>query len=127
MKPEDSLELAATAVEPVQVVRGSEFWHGGLAGFAAAGLLVQLWLATQVVSYRAGFQDTGNPVPLALSSWWLWGAPAMQTLAVAALVWRRPGRVWWYAGAALATVGCVVATWWLATAPMTELAAASGE
>jgi hypothetical protein len=123
MKPEDSLQLAATAVEPVEVVRGSGFWHGMLAGFAAAGILAQLWFALDGGAYRRVYHDMGATLamPFVLSPWWFWGAPVAQALGLAVLVVLRPRRVWWYLAAPALVVGCVALTWWLTIQPMREL------
>jgi hypothetical protein len=124
VKPEDSLQLAATAVEPVEVVRGSGFWHGALAGFAAAAAIAQLWFANHADVYRRVYEDVGPGVarPFAISVWWVWGAPAVQALALVALVVRRPRRIWWYAAPAVVASGCIALTWWLTVAPLRELA-----
>jgi hypothetical protein len=134
MKPEHDLPLAVTGVAPDDRTeppsgaagggRSSGFWNGGLAGVALAGLIAQLWFAEHAGAYRRVYDDAGSILerPFVLSAWWLCGASGVQALGLAALVVRRPRRIWWYAGAAALAAACIVLTWWLTVTPLRELA-----
>jgi hypothetical protein len=123
VKPEDSLQIAASAVEPVEIMRDSGFWHGMVAGFAFAVVTVQLWFAYESDMYRRVYDDMGASMvkPLVVTTWWVWSVPVVEALALAVLVVRRPRRLWWYAGLAGADAGLLAATWWLASSPFRDL------
>ncbi len=127
MEAHESDASFAVAVEVQQPPAQHPFAAGIATGFAAAQLLVQTYFVHIGSSYRGLYRDLGTPslptlTELVVSRAWLWSVPVIASVALAALVWRRPRALWPYAALALALAATVALTWFYLDAPMRELA-----
>jgi hypothetical protein len=107
--------------------RGPSFLHGVFAGFAGFIVLVQLLLAAELADLAGMYRDFGNaPLPLltrvTLHPAWLWGAPLLGGVAVAALLVKRPRALAAYVTVALVLAVAAVATYYFPRAPLFALA-----
>ena len=127
-EPASSAPFPATAVEVATERAPTSFFDGVVTGVAAAAVLVQLFLAWELASFREMYKDLGGQLPaatrLVLTSAWRWGVPAAGLVAIVVLVVRRPRAAWPYLVVALVIVAATFATWWLARMPVYELAGA---
>jgi hypothetical protein len=125
--PSESDASFAVAVEVHEPPALHPFAAGIATGFASALLLVQTYFVHIGGSYRRMYRDFGDvPLPslttLVISQAWLWAVPCVASVALAALVWRRPRALWPYCLLAVALVATVALTWFYLDAPMRELA-----
>jgi len=125
-EPAGSAPFPAAAVEVAIDRPPTSFAHGVVTGIAAAAVLVQVFLAWELASFREMYKDFGGTLPAAtkivLTSGWRLGVPVVSAIAIVALIVRRPRIAWPYLAAALVIVAATLATWWLARAPLYELA-----
>jgi len=102
------------------------FVRGIWVGIATSAVLVHIWLAVELHTMRGLYAEFRSQPPLptriTVSPLWLWTLPALGTLAIAALIARRPRRQLPYAALALALVLFAVATWHFSQAPIHALA-----
>ncbi len=102
------------------------FVHGLAGGVAICALLVQILLAL-LRGMADLYKDFGDgPLPpltrLAISPIWRFGVPALETVAFALLVVRRPPRLVGHVVLAVASVATAVLTYYFAQAPIWNLA-----
>ncbi len=101
------------------------FGRGIVVGFAGTLVLIQVWLATQLLAMReifANFEAERVPMisRISVSPVWLWGVPALGGIATALLIVRRPRASWPYVALAFAMAVTVAVTWYGSQQPFRQ-------
>ncbi len=125
-EPAASAPFPAVPVEIERVPGPVGFGAGLVTGIGYAAVLVQVFLAWELASFREMYRDLGGALPaatrLVLTAGWRWGVPVVGAVAITALVVRRPRAIWPYIVVAVCAAAAAVATWYLARMPVYELA-----
>jgi hypothetical protein len=122
----DSSTQLATAVEVAHERTPTLLWVGIGIGVIVASVCAHLMLQWDQRSLSGMYMQMGKDPPtltkLTLSIGWMVGVPAAAALAIGMLLWRRPRSFVVPVVLGSAFVGALLATWYLPTQPLRELA-----